>query len=124
MESAEAYVVRLAGAAVPSLAGRCYPNVQRKVENDQGEEEFLWPAVVYQGVGGDTVTAFQGLRQRTCAIRLDFRAPTFTETVRIAAAGVASIRSGGRMRSFSGPIDDYDSDVEIHRRIWTVEIIV
>ena len=121
MESAEAYVVRLAEAAVPSLAGRCYPNVQRKVKDDQDKEK---PAVVYQGVGGDTVTAFQGLRQRTCAIRLDFRAPTFTETVRIAAAGMASIRSGGRMRSFSGPIDDYDSDVKIHRRIWTVEIIV
>ena len=118
MESPEAHVTRLIQRSDPLLASRCYPSVQREV----GEGDF--PAVVYQGVGGDTVTTFDRIRQRTCAIRLDFRAKTFAEALRIAGKGLAAVRSGGRLREISGPVDDYDVDLEIYRRMWTVEITV
>ena len=118
MENAEAHVTRLVQDADPLLNGRCYPSVQREV----GEGDF--PAVVYQGVGGDTVTTFDRIRQRTCAIRLDFRAKTFAEALRIAEQGLAAVRSGGRLRSVSGPVDDYDEEFNVYRRMWTVEIIV
>ena len=118
MESPEAHVTRLIQRSDPLLASRCHPSVQREV----GEGDF--PAVVYQGVGGDTVTTFEGSRQRTCAIRLDFRARSFSEAIRLAEQGLAAVRSGGRLRSVSGPVDDYDEEFNVYRRMWTVEVTI
>ena len=131
-ESAEAHVNRLVRAAVvPDAAGsdttpladRCFPNLQTP-QGSGAERRLQFPACVYQALGGDQLTTFgDGPRQRTVSLRLDFRSRDYSEAVGVAGAAVASLRSGGRLRSLAGPLDIYDGEADIHRRLWTAEVV-
>ena len=104
---------------------RVYATVQLP-EDESGKLEF--PAVVYQAVGGEEVSSFSsGPVAVSRAFRLDFRAEPGQGCDRTAELGekaIQALREGGRLRDLSGPVDDYDEEVEVHRRIWTVEITV
>ena len=110
-------------AGVGELGGRVYQSVQLP-EDSSGKLEF--PAVVYQAVGGEDVSSFSsGPVPVARAFRLDFRAEPGRGCDRTAELGekaIQALREGGRLRDLSGPLDDYDEEVEVHRRIWTVEI--
>ena len=112
-------------AGVGELGGRVYQSVQLP-EDSSGKLEF--PAVVYQAVGGEDVSSFSsGPVPVSRAFRLDFRAEAdegCDQAAELGGEAIQTLRTGGRMRGLSGPLDDYDKEAEVHRRIWTVEITV
>lgn len=110
---------------VPELSGRCYPNIQTAEAANNGSSEMRFPACVYAAVGGTAVKTFRaGPRERTHSIRIDIRDASFATVTTLTRKALAAIRAGGRLREASGPVDQYDADLAVHRRLWTVQIVV
>ena len=107
------YVDETARAALESA--HCYPVV--------AQSDAL-PSVVYHGVGGDTISTLDsGVHDTTTAVRLDVRARTYAEVVRLSEAIVARLRAGGRLRDLGPPIDGlFVEGLGIYQRFRTVVI--
>ena len=83
--------------------------------------EFEFPSVVFAVVGDESEQTLKGGPFRTgIAVRFEARAKTPEEAKRISDQIISALRRNGLMRQLLALTDDFDDDLEIHRRIQSV----
>ena len=83
--------------------------------------EFEFPSVVFAVVGDETIQTLKGGPSRTAtALRYEARAKVPSEAKRISDEIVSALRARGLMKQLLTLTDDFDDDLEIHRRIQSV----
>ncbi len=119
-----AYVAAAARAALGT--SNCWPIVAR--------DPNRLPAVIYYAVGGETLTTLgEGVHEVATAVRFEVRTKVpgvgdslettgYGAAVRLSAAIVRGLRSGGRLLALHSVIDELDESVGIYRRIRTATV--
>ena len=83
--------------------------------------EFEFPSVVFAVVGDESTQTLKGGPFRTgTALRYEARAKTPAETRRISGEIATALRARGLLKQLLALTDDFDDDLEIHRRIQSV----
>ena len=113
---AMAHFREVAGAALGS--DHCYPGVQPIVG-----DTLVLPSLVYYAVGQDVLTTLErGPHQTATAIRFEARDRDFAAAVQLSTSVVEALRRAGRLAELLSLVDEYDEELNIHRRIRSVMV--
>ena len=83
--------------------------------------EFKFPSVVFAVVGDESeLTLKSGPFRTAVALRYEARAKTPAETRRISGEIISALRARGLLKQLLALADDFDDDLEIHRRIQSI----
>ncbi|MYH25519.1 MAG: hypothetical protein F4156_09850 [Holophagales bacterium] len=102
----------------------CYPVVQPTVQ-EQGQDVFQLPAVVYYAVGQQSVTPLAGPHVAATAVRYEVRSRSYQGAGGAATldrALVSALRQAGRLTGLLSLVDEYDDERGIYRRIRSVMV--
>ena len=111
--------VAVAGVVVG--AANVHEIVQPSKTGRYRHREFEFPSVVFAVVGDESELTLKGGPFRTAvALRYEARAKTPAETRRISGEITTALRARGLLKQLLALADDFDDDLEIHRRIQSV----
>ena len=83
--------------------------------------EFAFPSVVFAVVGDESTQTLKGGPFRTgTALRYEARAKVPADAKRISDEIISALRKAGILKQLLVVTDDFDDDLEIHRRIQSV----